>query len=130
MTAKSTLKSITVIPGKRQRDPESSRVLGALAEGDALDSRLRGNDGSGMSMTAKSTLKSITVIPGKRQRDPESSRALRILPRLTLWIPAYAGMTIMGVLSATDSLRKRVPSFRARAAPPGIQAEGYASCRG
>jgi len=64
---------LLVIPGKRQRDPESSRALGALAGVDALDSRYalrahsvrRGNDGSMMSMTAKSTLKSLTVIPGE-----------------------------------------------------------------
>jgi len=91
MTVRGVLRKLTYSKnasrhsGQAQRDPESSRALGALAEVNALDSRYalrahsvrRGNDGSVMSMTAKSTLKSITVIAGKRQRDPESrQRAL------------------------------------------------------
>jgi len=74
--------------GQAQRDPESSRALGALAEVNALDSRGGGNDGNEGLLDIPFTAETNPVIPGKRQRDPESSRALRILPRLTLWIPA------------------------------------------
>jgi len=44
-------------------------------------------------------------------------------PRLVLWIPASAGMTIMQFSQAANFPRARVPSFRARAARPGIQVE-------
>jgi len=48
MTAKPTLKSMTVIPGKRSATRNPGRGLCFPAEVDALDSCLRRNDGSGM----------------------------------------------------------------------------------
>jgi len=93
-----TAKTSPVIPGKRQRDPESSRALGALAGVDALDSRRRGNDDNGVSFGNRLIAETSPVIPGKRSATRNPVGRSGPLPGLMLWIPASAGMTGVGCL--------------------------------
>jgi len=128
--AKPIARERPVILGKHSATRNPGRGLGFLARVNALDSRLRGNDGSVVSSGLNITAITMTVIPGKGSATRNLGRGLGFLARVNALdsrLRGNDGSVVSSGINITAITMTVIPGKGSATRNPGLPGTGKVS---